>query len=209
MATRVIPDPAGLEVVEPTTTYHLGIVEDHLKQPTDSAIEGEVDGSVAVAQPSTHRERNPQRSRLWIVGIVAVILVSLGAILGAILGTKLHHPTAPTSTVTITPSPEPSPTANPPQFSTCSNGLEEWRGIQHQAVFSGEQQIPSHILFRVNNSIVEQSDIIYSRQSWNTARRIKLQFSRIFWRSQFGNMPISYTQFCTNKCSSSKQSFSI
>jgi hypothetical protein len=110
MATRGIPDPAGLEVVEPTTTYHLAIVEDQLKQPSDRVIETEVNGSVAAAQPifGTHG-RNPQRSRLWIVGIVAVILVFLGAILGAILGTKLHHATPVAST--STPSPGPSPTA--------------------------------------------------------------------------------------------------
>jgi hypothetical protein len=100
-----IPDPAGLEVAEPATTYPL-------KRPSDSAVEKEVYGTVAVAQPkftSTPGEGNPQRRRLWIVGIIAVALVVLGTILGAILGTQLHH-TAPDASTT-TPSPRPSPTA--------------------------------------------------------------------------------------------------
>jgi hypothetical protein len=208
MATRVIPDPAGLEVVEPTTTYHLGIVEDHLKHPTDSAIEGEVDGSVAVAQPSTHRERNPQRSRLWIVGIVAVILVSLGAILGAILGTKLHHPTAPTSTVTITPSPEPSPTAIRHNSALAVTGWRNGAEFSIRLFFQGND---GYLRISSSSQQLNRGAVRYYLQSPELEHRSphRASIQPHFWRSQFGNMPISYIKFCTNKCSSSKQSFSI
>src|ERR1700744_4551152 len=100
MESSGVPNPAGLEVVEPTTTYllknpaGLEVVEPTTisppEQPSYSAVEKEVYGSVAVAQSkftATPKDGNPQRRHLLIAGIIAVALIILGAILGAVLGT--------------------------------------------------------------------------------------------------------------------------